>query len=158
MLNQFRLPDGVKCIVADDRWLYAGCDDGNVYDLGGKVPREAYEIAEDVDIFWLDIKDAVLGVSDANGKLDCHQPRGRVRLDRQSKGTHAWMVRCDEVGIYHGHAKGVTMYDWEDGEQIWQRKHQRPRHVRLAGGVRPSTPAPTPATCTASPRRATRDR
>ena len=43
--SQFRLPDGVKCIVADDDWLYAGCDDGNVYDLSGKVPRVAYEIA-----------------------------------------------------------------------------------------------------------------
>lgn len=45
VVHQFRLPDGVKCIVADDDWLYAGCDDGNVYDLTGKVPRVAYEIA-----------------------------------------------------------------------------------------------------------------
>lgn len=38
--SQVRLPDGVKCIVADDAWIYAGCDDGNVYDLSGKVPRK----------------------------------------------------------------------------------------------------------------------
>src|SRR4029079_8943183 len=56
VLDQFRLPDGVKSIVADDDWLYAGCDDGKVYDLGGKVPRVAYEIADDVDIYWIDIK------------------------------------------------------------------------------------------------------
>ena len=29
-LSQFRLAEGVKCIVADDQWLYAGCDDGRV--------------------------------------------------------------------------------------------------------------------------------
>src|SRR5579859_1663712 len=43
--NQYRLPDGVKCLVADDIWLYAGCDDGNVYDLSGKIPRVSYQIA-----------------------------------------------------------------------------------------------------------------
>jgi outer membrane protein assembly factor BamB len=121
VLNQFRLPDGVKCIVADDRWLYAGCDDGNVYDLTGKVPRKAYAIAEDVDIFWLDIKDAVLGVSDANGKLTAINHEDESQWTRQSQGSHAWMVRCDEVGMYHGHAKGVTMYDWEDGREIWSK-------------------------------------
>ena len=29
------------------------------------------------------------------------------------------MVRCDEIGLYHGHSHGVTMYDWEDGKLIW---------------------------------------
>src|SRR5688572_5946831 len=56
VLDQFKLPDGVKCIVADDDWLYAGCDNGKVYDLGGKVPPAADEIADDIDIFSLDIK------------------------------------------------------------------------------------------------------
>ena len=49
-----KFPNGMA-LSADDRWLYAGCDDGNVYDLTGKVPRLAYSIAEDVDIMWLDI-------------------------------------------------------------------------------------------------------
>ena len=56
--------------VADDDWLYAGCDNGKVYDLSSKIPRIAYEIADDIDIFWLDIKDGVLGVSDEAGNVD----------------------------------------------------------------------------------------
>lgn len=56
VINQFKLPDGVKCLVADDIWISAGCDNGNVYDLTGKLPRIAYEIDENVDIFWLDIQ------------------------------------------------------------------------------------------------------
>jgi hypothetical protein len=31
------------------------------------------------------------------------------------------MIRCDELGIYHGHSGGVTMYDWEDGREIWHK-------------------------------------
>lgn len=118
--NQFRLPDGVKCIVADDGWLYAGCDNGKVYDLTGKIPRVAYEIAENVDIFWLDIKDGILGVSDADGNVTAINHEDESQWNRKSSGTYGWMVRCDEIGIYHGHSHGVTMYDWEDGKVIWK--------------------------------------
>jgi len=120
--NQFRLPDGVKCIIADDGWLYAGCDDGKVYDLTGKVPRVAYEIAADVDIFWLDIKDGILGVSDAAGHVTTINHEDESQWSRRSGGSYGWMVRCDEIGIYHGHSSGVTMYDWEDGQMIWNQK------------------------------------
>jgi predicted DNA-binding WGR domain protein len=123
-LDQFRLPDGVKCIVADDQWLYAGCDDGKVYDLGGKQPRVAYEIADDVDIFWLDIKDGVLGISDAAGNVMIVNHEDESQWKKQSKGRAGWMIRCDELGVYHGHSGGVTMYDWEDGREIWHAKTQ----------------------------------
>lgn len=63
VLARFSLPDGVKCLVADDFWIYAGCDDGRVYDLSSKLPFAAYDIAADVDIFWLDIHEGVLNVS-----------------------------------------------------------------------------------------------
>ncbi len=118
---KFKLPEGVKCIVADNDWLYAGCDDGNVYDLSGKTPRIAYEIAEDVDIYWIDIWDAVLAVSDANGNVTTINHEDESQWTKKSSGDCAWMVRCDEIGIYHGHSKGVTMYDWEDGKFIWER-------------------------------------
>ncbi len=122
VLGQFKLPDGVKCIVADDDWLYAGCDDGKVYDLGSKVPRVAYEIADDVDIFWLDIKDGVLGVSDAGGNVVIVNHEDESQWRKKSSGSGGWMIRCDELGVYHGHSEGVTMYDWEDGSEIWSRK------------------------------------
>jgi predicted DNA-binding WGR domain protein len=118
--RQYQLPDGVKCIVADDDWRYAGCDNGKVYDLSGKIPRVAYDIAPDVDIFWLDIRDGVLGVSDADGRITTINHEDESQWTRRSRGSHAWMVRCDEIGVYHGHSRGVTMYDWEDGQVIWE--------------------------------------
>ncbi len=119
--REFKLPDGVKCIVSDGDWLYAGCDDGNVYDLTGKMPFVAYEIESGVDIYWIDIADGVLGVSDAGGKVYVFNHEDVTQWSSKSSGSGGWMVRCDEIGVYHGHSGGVTMYDWEDGSQIWDR-------------------------------------
>jgi len=122
VINQFQLPEGVKCLVADDAWIYAGCDDGNVYDLTGKLPRLAYAVDEDVDIYWLDIKDGLLGVSDANGGVTTINHDDESQWTRLSQGQAGWMVRCDQTGIYHGHSGGVTMYDRRDGRMIWHQK------------------------------------
>lgn len=124
VVNQYQLPHGVKCIVADDIWIYAGCDDGNVYDLTGKLPRLAYEIDDQVDIFWLDIYDGILGVSDANGGLAKIDAEGEMQWTRLSSGKMAWMVRCDVQGLYHGHADGITLYDRQQGRQLWHQPTQ----------------------------------
>ncbi|BAZ28698.1 WGR domain-containing protein [Cylindrospermum sp. NIES-4074] len=128
--NQFKLPDGVKCLVADDIWIYAGCDDGNVYDLTGKLPRVAYTIDENVDIFWLDINDGLLGVSDANGGVTTIDHDDESQWTRLSQGDSGWMVRCDDAGVYHGHSKGVTMYDNKEGRMLW---HQKTKGAVLFG-------------------------
>jgi predicted DNA-binding WGR domain protein len=119
VLQQFRLPDGVKCIVADDGWIYAGCDDGNVYDLSGKVPRLAYRIAPEIDIYWLDIHDGVLGVSDAGGGIAAVDHEDEFLWRRPGRGSSAWMVRCDADAVHHGHSGGVTSYDWRTGRELW---------------------------------------
>ncbi|AOS64985.1 WGR domain-containing protein [Actinoalloteichus hymeniacidonis] len=117
--RRYGLPDGVKCIVSDDFWIYAGCDDGRVYDLGGKVPHVAYEISEDVDIYWLDINDGVLGVSDRAGSITTVDHEDEFQWRRNSTGNYGWMVRCDDDGVYHGHDRGVTRYGSRDGERVW---------------------------------------
>ncbi|WP_016698782.1 WGR domain-containing protein [Actinoalloteichus spitiensis] len=117
--GRYGLPDGVKCIVADDFWIYAGCDDGRVYDLGGKIPHVAYEIAEDVDIYWLDVNDGVLGVSDRQGGITTVDHEDEFQWRRTSSGNYAWMVRCDDDGVYHGHSGGVTRYGSRDGQPVW---------------------------------------
>ncbi len=121
VLNQFQLPDGVKCIIADKDWIYVGCDDGNVYDLTGKMARKAYEINENVDIYWLDINNGLLCVSDGQGNLTVIDAEDEEQWTQKSSGSSGWMVRCDEVGkIYHGHSKGVTAYYGWDGSKLWE--------------------------------------
>ncbi|MFJ6936218.1 WGR domain-containing protein [Streptomyces sp. NPDC101132] len=119
VLARYSLPDGVKCLVADEFWIYAGCDDGTVYDLSSKVPFGAYSIADDVDIFWLDIHEGVLHVADANGGLTVIDHEDEFQWSRRSSGRHAWMVRADAGAVYHGHDKGVTAYAPDGGGELW---------------------------------------
>ncbi|MFE5769871.1 WGR domain-containing protein [Streptomyces sp. NPDC056485] len=121
VLARYSLPDGVKCLVADEFWIYAGCDDGTVYDLSSKVPFAAYDIAADVDIFWLDIHEGVLSVSDRSGGLTVIDHEDEFQWSRRSSGANAWMVRADERAVYHGHNKGVTAYAADGGAQLWHR-------------------------------------
>ncbi|MEU6199964.1 WGR domain-containing protein [Streptomyces sp. NPDC047061] len=127
VLARFSLPDGVKCLVADDFWIYAGCDDGKVYDLSSKLPFVAYAIAADVDIFWLDIHEGVLDVSDRDGRLTVIDHEDEHQWARRSQGEQAWMVRADERAVYHGHTRGVTAYAPDGGRELW--------HTPTRGGV-----------------------
>ncbi|MDQ0988920.1 WGR domain-containing protein [Streptomyces sp. V3I7] len=119
VLARFSLPDDVKCLVADEFWIYAGCDDGSVYDLSSKLPFAAYTIAADVDIFWLDIHQGVLNVSDRQGGLTVIDHEDEHQWSRRSEGQSAWMVRADDRGVYHGHRRGVTAYAPGGTGQLW---------------------------------------
>lgn len=121
---QYQFPDGVKCLVADGNWIYLGCDDGNVYDLSGKTPRLAYEINEQVDIFWIDIKNGLLAVSDRGGNLSIINYEDEQQWANKMQGESAWMVRCDEVGrVFYGDSQGVSaFYGWEDHHAIWNHR------------------------------------
>lgn len=116
---RFSLPDGVKCLVADDFWIYAGCDDGRVYDLSSKLPFAAYEISTDVDIFWLDIHEGVLDVADRSGRLTVIDHEDEHQWSRSGRGEHAWMVRADEDAVYYGDSGGVTAYAPDGTGELW---------------------------------------
>ncbi len=120
--RQFKLPDGVMALVGDDVWMYAGCDDGNVYDLNGRAPRVAYEIAGDEAIDWLDIWDGVLAVSTVDGGLTTIDPENQSLWSRTGPGGGAWTVRLDRAGVYHGHGGYVTAYTLAAGKQRWRTK------------------------------------
>jgi outer membrane protein assembly factor BamB len=120
--RKFKLPDGVKCLVGDHDWLYAGCDDGNVYDLTGRVPRLAYTIADHVDLLWLDICGGVLAVSDRNGGVTVIDAEEEQLWAKKSQGSSGWMVRCTRDAVFHGHDSGVTAFALSNGKQLWHHK------------------------------------
>jgi outer membrane protein assembly factor BamB len=122
LLRRWRLPDGVDALIADEGWRYAGCRDGKVYDLTGKTPRVAYELASGASIQWIDVYAGRLCASDARGALtvldaDCellwsHRPRN---------AGGGWMARADASGVYLGNSQGVTKLSWR-GRVLWTRR------------------------------------
>ncbi len=120
VLEQYQLPRAVKSIVTDGIWVYVGCDNGVIYDMTGKMPYVAYEIESAADIFGLAIAEGMLGVSDAQGGLTKIDPEGDVLWQRLSAGKQGWMICSDAQGFYHGHSKGLTMYEFDQGRQLWQ--------------------------------------
>lgn len=120
--TQYKLPEGVKCLVVDSHWIYAGCDNGNVYDLNGKIPRVAYEISEEVDIFWLDVSNGHLGVSDNAGYAAMFDYEDNLLWRVKGKGDSAWMIRCNFNGqAFYGDTKGVSCFN-PDGSEAWHTK------------------------------------
>ena len=119
VVRRFKLPGGVMCVMRDEDWLYCGCNDGNVYDLSRKIPFVAYEIAASINIYWLDIHDGSLAVSDAGGGLTVLDHDCDLLWHKKSPGASGWMVRADRDAVYHGYTGGVTAYDWSAGKALW---------------------------------------
>lgn len=70
----------------------------------------------------VDIRDGVLGVADARGGLTMIDHEEEFQWSRSSDGQAAWMVRCDDEAIFHGHTAGVTAYAAADGTRLWHTK------------------------------------
>ncbi len=120
--HQYQLPSGVKCLIADDAWRYAGCDNGNIYDLTGRVPRLVYEVGKNKEILWLDIHRGNVAVSDDAGGLTVVDAEDNLKWKQSDKKDGmGWMVRVDPTGVYHGGDRGVTKYDWQ-GKKAWSLK------------------------------------
>ena len=120
--TKVKLPAGVKCIIADEVWRYAGCNDGSVYDLTGRIPRLVYKVSETASILWLDIFRGNLCVADDEGGLTVVDAEDQLRWQkRDRKDGSGWAVRADGTGVYHGHDRGVAKWSWQ-GKKLWKTK------------------------------------
>ncbi|TSA86199.1 WGR domain-containing protein [Deinococcus detaillensis] len=121
--RSFKLPEGVKCLVSDQHRTFAGCDDGNVYDLSGKLPFVAYEAESQSAILWMDLQGGMLGVGDSQGNVHAFDAESEQQWAQIGQNAHmAWMVRVDQAGVYYGHSGGVGQLDRESGFPLWHHK------------------------------------
>ncbi len=118
VLRKWRLPGGVDAVIADEAWRYAGCYDGNVYDLTGRVPQIAYEVGANARIHWLDVFRGNLCASDINGHCTVVDADQKLLWSAKPKASAGWMVRADEDGVYLGNSQGVSKFNWK-GKKQW---------------------------------------
>ncbi len=133
VLAHYSLPDGVKCLVADDFWIYAGCDDGRVYDLSSKV-RGLRDSGRGGHLLAGHSR-GVLNVSDRNGGLTVIDHEDELQWSRNSSGQRVdgagrrprrvprAQPRCD--GVRGGRRRPALAH-----------RDQRQCALRVAGGER----------------------
>jgi outer membrane protein assembly factor BamB len=121
VLLRYKLPDGVMALVGDGAWMYAGCNNGNVYDITGKTPRLAYEIDKDNPIDWLDIRDGLLAISLAEGGLTLIDPESQVLWSKKGKDGD-YTVRIDSEAVYHADQGKLNAYERVHGTLLWSKR------------------------------------
>src|SRR5262249_38597001 len=120
--RHYSLPAGVKALVGDGAWMYAGCDNGEVFDISHPTPRLAYELPRKAGIDWIDIWSGVLAVSNNTGGLDVIDVESQSLWSVKGGGRGAWTARCDRDAIYHGHDSVTTAHARTDGKVLWETK------------------------------------
>jgi hypothetical protein len=118
ILRRWRLPSGVDALVSDELWRYAGCRNGNIYDLTGEVPRVAYEVDKTAQIQWIDIYRGNICASDSHGSCTVMDVEQNLLWKHNGNGSSGWMVRAAASGVYLGNSQGVTRFDWK-GNIVW---------------------------------------
>ncbi|CAN1211360.1 WGR domain-containing protein [Tumidithrix helvetica PCC 7403] len=132
IILQHKLPQAVRSLTGSDRLLYASCDDGQIYDLTGKLPQAVYSArgshppCNNFLLHALALHRDRLLILDAYGHLTCLDLNLNPIWQQQTAKLCGWFLDADDRAIYHGHSRGVTCYDWETGKIIWENTVEAP--------------------------------
>ncbi|MDP3276217.1 MAG: PQQ-binding-like beta-propeller repeat protein [Deltaproteobacteria bacterium] len=118
VLKALKLPGECVAVVSDEHWKYAGCADGNVYDLTGSVPRVAFQLGSG-QVYWLEVFQGSLAASNRDGTVTLIGVDGAIQWQvKDSKAVDGWVLRVDSDGLFHGSHAGMRRYDWA-GKRQW---------------------------------------
>jgi len=124
--NRWQLPKMTRCLTGNSQGIYATCDDGNLYNLIGKLPQvvyncrsEAVSIWYDFLIYGLDSYGDRLHISDVYGRITQLNYQLQVQWQQQIASGHSWFLQSDDYALYRGNHQGVTAYAIATGKLLW---------------------------------------
>ncbi|GAB4214840.1 MAG: WGR domain-containing protein [Synechococcales cyanobacterium] len=126
--HQHQLSKLVRCLTGgDNTHLYASCDDGEIYDLTGKLPQAIYNARNDLTLYSVMLQALMLHnrsllVLDIFGVLTCVDLDGQVQWQQPTHHWRGWWLRADDHAIYVGHSQGVTCHAWKNGSVVWHQE------------------------------------
>jgi 3-methyladenine DNA glycosylase AlkD/outer membrane protein assembly factor BamB len=124
--NQWQLPKMTRCLAGNQHGIYATCDDGNIYNLAGKLPQSVYNARSDAVSIWYDF--LIYGLnSDRNhfhivdmyGQITQLDAQLQLQWKQQAHHGRSWFFKADDHAIYRGHSTGVYAYAIASGKLLW---------------------------------------
>lgn len=125
VIKRSKLDQGVRCIVKDGGFIYAGGNDGGLYDLTSNEPRLMCRIEDFGKVYCLDVKHGIISASDENGYVALVNYEGEI-MWKKLGATDGWMVEMDDDFIYHGTIGSVEKMEKMTGDEIWKQESLAP--------------------------------
>ena len=129
---QHKVPYQIRCIVGNDRQLYASSDDGHLYDLTAKLPYSVANIRDPAmpygyrPIQAVALKQDCLLVLDVCGRLTGFDSDLKQQWQQNLDIQRGWFLEADEQFLYIGHRLGVDCYDRATQKLIWHQPTPAP--------------------------------
>ena len=124
-VRSLKLSHGVRCIVADESFVFVGCNNGAVYDISADRPRLVAEVEGFEEVLSIGMNGGKIVAADASGHIALLNCEGEVvwrRAAAQEDGKDGWVALVDQTGVYHGSSKGLAKFELaRPGKKVWAR-------------------------------------
>lgn len=127
IINQYQLTNLISSFLGKENYFYASCDDGQIYDLNGKIPQAVFHLRpntyySDLNIFNLTWAKNNIIMTDTYGQLKLLDAQFKtIWENNQDQLWRSWFLAYQNEKIYVGHSKGVNCYEINKGKLLWQK-------------------------------------
>jgi outer membrane protein assembly factor BamB len=126
LIQQYPLPKDSRCLAVLEETPYAACQNGNLYELTGKLPQAVYDLRPLNQSYYqylilaLEAGQHHLAVANAYGYLEVLNTELRRQWQHHEPDHwQSWFLGSDQQTLYQGDYRGVTAYDLSTGKRQW---------------------------------------
>lgn len=126
IINQQELASKINCFLTNENYFYCACDDGQIYDLRGKIPQSVFNLHphtyySNLNIFNLAFAEDNILIVDTHGNLKLVNHQFKIIWENnRDQLWRSWFLAYQDPQIYVGHSKGINCYDIGRGKLLWK--------------------------------------